>query len=91
MYFDGSDVGLGNDIDAVDVAPDGIVYLSTEANVTLGGVARADEDVTICKLTSLGATTACTFSSTLFFDGSVWGLATNDVDAFSLPSTDNPL
>ena len=91
MYFDGSDVGLGNDIDAVDVAPDGNVYLSTEANVTLGGVARADEDVTICKLTSLGATTACTFSSTLFFDGSVWGLATNDVDAFSLPSTDNPL
>ncbi len=92
MYFDGSDVGLsgGPDIDAADVAPNGDIYLSTTDIVTLGGLPREDEDVFVCTPTSLGDVTACTYSPTFYFDGSTWGLAANDVDAFSLPVDSSP-
>jgi cell division septation protein DedD len=43
----------------------------------------ADEDVFVCAATSLGDVTACTYSPTLYFDGSTWGLDANDVDAFN--------
>ena len=87
MYFDGSDVGLsgGPDVDAADVAANGDIYLSTDAIVILNGVSPDNEDVFICTPTSLGDTTACTYASNLYFDGSVWGLDANDVDAISLP------
>jgi hypothetical protein len=89
LYFDGSDVGLsartGEDIDALDVASNGTIYLSTMGDFAVSGVSGFDEDVFVCVPTSLGTTTACTFSSTLYFDGSTWGLSVNDVDAFQLP------
>jgi hypothetical protein len=44
----------------------------------------------VCMPTSLGANTACTFSSDLYFDGSTWGLAANDVDAINLMPTGVP-
>jgi hypothetical protein len=91
LYFDGSDVGLsartGEDIDALDVASNGTIYLSTMGDFAVSGVSGFDEDVFVCVPTSLGTTTACTFSSTLYFDGSTWGLPANDVDAFQLPQT----
>jgi hypothetical protein len=89
MFFDGSDVGLadssGEDIDAMDLW-DGIVYLSTTGDFAVNGVSGADEDVFSCALTSYGLDTVCNYSPTLYFDGSTWGLAANDVDAFQYAS-----
>jgi hypothetical protein len=90
MYFDGSDVGLaetsGEDVDALDVV-DGKVYLSTADNFTVNGVAGADEDIFYCNSFSPGDVTTCNYSSTLYFDGSTWGLSANDVDGFELLAT----
>ncbi len=90
MYFDGSDVGLaetsGEDVDALDVVG-GKVYLSTADNFSVSGLSGADEDVFVCEPTSLGDVTSCNYFSALYFDGSTWGLAGNDVDAFNLLST----
>jgi hypothetical protein len=90
MYFDGSDVGLadtsGEDVDALDVV-DGKVFLSTLDNFSVPDVSGADEDVFVCVPTSIGSITACNYSTTLYFDGSTWGLGSNDVDAINLLST----
>jgi len=90
MYFDGSDVGLaetsGEDIDALDVVGSNI-YLSTQDIFSVNGASGADEDVFVCGATSLGGVTACNYSSTLYFDGSTWGLDANDVDAFNFLSS----
>jgi hypothetical protein len=86
-YFDGSDVGLaldsGGDVDAVSIAANGDIYLSTVGNFTVTGLSGENEDVFVCTPTSLGPTTACTFS--LFFDGTAHGLGPDDVDAIDLP------
>ena len=86
MYFDGSDVGLsetsGEDVDALDVVGSNI-YLSTQDIFSVPGLSGADEDVFVCAATSLGNTTACNYAPALYFDGSTWGLAANDVDAFN--------
>jgi uncharacterized protein YjiK len=90
LFFDGSDVGLadssGEDLDAADVVFNGTsstAYLSTLDDFSVSGISGADEDVFICSLTSTGATTSCNYSTNLYFDGSTWGLAANDVDAFN--------
>lgn len=89
MYFDGSDVGLNTasseDVDAVAADADGRVLLSTLGAFSVSDVSGADEDVFACLPSSLGSTTACTFSSSLFLDGSAWGLAGLGVDAVELP------
>jgi hypothetical protein len=89
MYFDGSDVGLaetsGEDVDALDVV-NGKIYLSTADNFTVNGVAGADEDIFYCNSFSPGDATTCSYSPTLYFDGSIWGLSANDVDAFNFLS-----
>jgi len=91
MYFDGSDVGLGEtsgeDVDALDVTPNGNIYLSTADNFTVNGVSGVDEDVFVCVPSSLGDVTACNYSTSLYFDGSTWGLSANDVDAINLFTT----
>jgi hypothetical protein len=85
MYFDGSDVGLANtsdeDVDGLAISTSGSIYLTTVGNFSVTGISGADEDVFVCIPDSLGSDTACTFSSALSFDGSVWGLSGNDVDA----------
>jgi len=87
MYFDGSDVGLttsGEDVDGVALA--GVdIYLSTAGLFSVTGVAGADEDVFVFTPSTLGSNTTGTFSSTLYFDGSLLGLAGNDVIAIELP------
>ena len=87
MYFDGSDVALGDnnneDIDAFDVAKNGYIYLSTVGDFDLNGFTGGDEDVFVCRPASLGDLTACHYSTDLYFDGSTWGLSSNDVDAFN--------
>jgi hypothetical protein len=92
LYFDGSDVGLtdsSEDIDALDLAG-GNLYLSTEGSFSVSGVLGADEDVFVCGIIGLGDVTACEYLPSLYFDGSTWGLAANDVDAFSFPVS-NPV
>jgi uncharacterized protein YjiK len=87
-YFDGSDVGLtttGEDVDAVAVDTAGKIYLSTVSNFSVTGISGEDDDVFVFTPILLGATTAGTFSSTLYFDGSVYGLTANDVFAIDLP------
>lgn len=86
MYFDGSDVGLADtnneDVDALEVASNGAIYLSTIGVFSVNGVSGDDEDVFVCTPTSLGSVTACSYSPQLYFDGSAFGLASADVDAF---------
>ena len=86
IYFDGSDVGLGGeDVDALAIASNGSIYLSTLDSFGVTGVSGADEDVFVCTPTALGSTTACAYSPTLAFDGSIWGLGGDDVDGVALP------
>ena len=92
MYFDGSDVGLDvstEDVDALEVDPNGNIYLSTMGDFAVSGVSGFDEDIFVCAPTSIGSVTACNYSSALFFDGSAWGLGTNDIDGFNLLLTDS--
>ncbi|HJS20323.1 MAG TPA: hypothetical protein VJ785_16360 [Anaerolineales bacterium] len=93
QYFDGSDVGLADrsneDIDAVDALSNGSIYLSTLGDFSVTGVAGADEDVFICVPTSVGNTTVCNYSSSRYFDGSISGLGTNDIDAFNFLSLES--
>lgn len=87
LYFDGSDVGIKptSNVDGISVAADGRIYLSTAENFSLAGGPVADEDVFQCAPLSLGASTSCNFASTLYFDGSNWGLAADDIDAIQIP------
>lgn len=91
MYFDGSLAALGlgdsaEDVDALELAANGDLYLSTGDVFSVTGVSGEDEDVFVCTPTyTSGAVTSCTYSSTLFFDGSAYGLSANDVDAINLP------
>ena len=90
LYFDGSDVGLdasSEDIDALDIDASGNIYLSTTGLFSVIGVSGDDEDVFVCAPSLLGSVTACNFFSALFFDGSTWGQAANDLDAFNLSAT----
>ena len=91
MYFDGSIAGIGlgdtgEDVDMLDIASNGDIYLSTENTFAVPGISGEDEDIFVCTPMLTGdAVSSCTYTSTLFFDGSAWGLETNDVDALYLP------
>jgi hypothetical protein len=71
-FFDGSDVGLtttAENIDAVDYRDDGTVAISTVGNIGVPPrLSGTDEDLLLFAPTSLGATTAGTWS--WLFDGS---------------------
>jgi hypothetical protein len=89
LFFDGSDVGLGDsgeDIDGAAVDGSGLLYLSTRAAFAVPGVSGADEDVFVFDPTSLGPTTAGSYSSTLFFDGSSFGVAATNLYALDFPA-----
>jgi hypothetical protein len=76
-YFDGSDVGLlhdDEDIDAVGLAPDGRLTISTIGSYAVSGVTGSDEDLLRFTATSLGETTSGSWE--LYFDGSDVGLST---------------
>ncbi|MFO0875092.1 MAG: S8 family serine peptidase [Phycisphaerales bacterium] len=91
FYFDGSDVGLttsNEDIDAIAVATDGNLVISTTGSATVTGLSGLDDkDLIKFTATSLGANTAGTWS--YFFDASDVGLTTTneDVDAVNILST----
>jgi hypothetical protein len=86
LYFDGSDVGLtssGEDVDAIALAPDGRLIVSTTSNFSGTGASGADEDLFIFTGT-LGSTTSGSFA--LYFDGSDVALTSSseDLDGASL-------
>jgi subtilisin family serine protease len=88
LHFDGSDVGLSGaseDIDGIAVGGNGSLLLSTLGAFRVPGLSGRGEDVFACTPSSLGPTTSCTFSSALFFEGNVWGLAGLGLDAIELP------
>ncbi|MBI4718081.1 MAG: S8 family serine peptidase [Planctomycetes bacterium] len=85
FYFDGSDVGLttdNEDVDAITLAPDGRLIVSTFGGFGVTGLSGQDEDLLVFNAASLGSVTAGTFA--MYFDGSDVGLSTTageDVDA----------
>jgi Bacterial Ig domain len=90
VYFDGSDVGLttnGEDVDAIALAPDGRLLISTTGTVNANGVSAVDEDLLIFTGT-LGSNTSGSFA--LYFDGSDVGLNTSsseDVDGAAMTAS----
>ena len=90
MYFDGSDVGLADssseDTDALDMI-DGNLYLSTRGDFSVTDVAGVSNDIFVCLPTSLGSVTSCNFQPALYFDGDIWGLGTNNIDALGSPAS----
>ena len=88
LYFDGSDVGLtttNEDVDAAAVDAAGRIYLSTLGAFSVTGTGGSDEDVFVFNPTTLGANTAGSYDSALYFDGSAFGLSSNDVFSIDLP------
>ncbi len=80
-YFDGSDVGLlddDEDIDAVGIAPDGRLIISTIGGYAVSGVTGSDADLLSFTATSLGQTTSGSWE--LYFDGSDVGLDTTSAE-----------
>ena len=87
-YFDGSDVGLAasaEDVDALAVRASGELRLSTTGSFAVPGIAGANEDAFTFTPASLGATTAGSYSTTLAFDGSLFGLSANDISGLDAP------
>lgn len=92
LYFDGSDVGLSSlAIDALAVLPGGDLLISITTDSTLAGLTGGpsgtsvdDSDIVRFTPTSLGATTAGSW--TFYFDGSDAGLTTSseDIDALAI-------
>ena len=90
MFFDGSDVGVAaGDVDAFARLNDGSLLLSFNNPITVNGtgngIAADDADVLRFAPTSLGTTTAGSFS--MYIDGSDVGLTTNGEDIDSLNVT----
>ena len=89
LYFDGSDVGMSSsseDINALGLDGDGTIYLSTTGTLSVSGLSSADEDVVVFTPASLGSSTSGSFSSAVFFDGSAYGLSSNDLFAIDIPT-----
>ena len=86
-YFDGSDVGVGGfKLDAFAVISADEILMSFTGAGSVPGVAGtvSDSDIVLFTATSLGETTAGSFS--LYFDGSDVGLSkrSEDIDAIEL-------
>ncbi len=84
MVFDGSDVGVVPSVDAFTIVDEDTILLSVRADTTLGGLAVDDADIVQFDATSLGDTTAGTFS--MYFDGSdvEFDTSSEDIDGFEL-------
>jgi subtilisin-like proprotein convertase family protein len=94
MYLDGSDVGLstaGEDIDALTRLSDGRLVMSFLGNWSVSGASGADEDMAIFTPTSLGSTTAGSWS--FFFDGSDVWLTANSENVYGtwIPATSSDI
>ena len=82
LLFDGSDVGIGTDVNAFDLLDDGSILLSFNTSTSVTGVGTVlPSDIVRFVPTSTGEVTAGSFE--MHFDGSDVGLTTfyEDVDA----------
>ncbi|PSB15609.1 hypothetical protein C7B65_24055 [Phormidesmis priestleyi ULC007] len=84
LYFKGANVGLDSDsedLDSIAIAPDGRLIVSTKGNFSAGGLIASNKDLLAFSPTSLGASTAGSWS--LYFKGSNVGLtdASENIDA----------
>ncbi len=90
LYFDGSDVGLtsnSEDVDAIALAADGRLIVSTTGGFSGTGASGSDEDLFLFTGT-LGSSTSGSFAQ--HFDGSDVGLGGNsalDIDAVEPTAT----
>ena len=90
-YFDASDVGLSTTSEDVDgiwldqtTSPYPYIYLSTNGAFSVTGLSGQNEDIFIFMPTALGSTTAGSFATTLYLDGSLFSLGSYDIDAFDV-------
>ncbi|MEJ2853706.1 MULTISPECIES: S8 family serine peptidase [unclassified Saccharothrix] len=77
LWFDGRDVGLAakdENVDAVAVAADGRLGLSTTGPLAVAGLSAGPEDVAAFRPDALGPDTRGTFDSAVLFDGTALGL-----------------
>jgi hypothetical protein len=84
MYFNGSDVGMGDNTITgtwIDEA-NGDIYLSTQKAQSAGGVTYDSNDVFICSPISLGTNTACNFSG--YWRGEDHGFGARGITAIEL-------
>ena len=86
LHFDGSDVGITprSNIDGAGLKGS-TLYLTTANAISRDGLSAADEDVFVCDSAVFGSHSQCSFAPLLYFDGSVWGLGGDDVDAIHVP------
>ena len=89
-FFDGSDVGLtsnGEDIDGLELLPDGRLLVSTRGSFSVPGVSGGDEDI-IAFTGTLGDVTSGTWE--MYSDGSDIGLGSSgeDVGAIAVANGD---
>jgi len=88
LFFDGTDVGVGGlDLDAFYVVDVDTILMSFRTSAPIGSLGTvADSDIVRFDASSLGATTAGSFS--MYFDGLDVGLDTSgeDIDAIELLS-----
>ncbi len=87
LFFRGGDVGLSpsaEDIDAVDLHPDGRLIVSTIGSVLVPGLSGSDEDLIAFTPDVPGDYSSGTWA--MFFDGSDVSLSSEDVDAVALDS-----
>ena len=92
LLFDGSDVGLsGTDVVAFTLLNETNLLVAFSGSVTLNGVSFTPNDIARFNATSLGATTAGTFS--MYFDGSDVGLdaSAEKIDALEILPNGNVL
>lgn len=87
LYFDGSDVGLGEtdeeDLQGTYIDPAaGTIYLSTKGHFSVPELDGTGADIAICTPVTLGADTSCTYTS--FWRGASHGLTTDTIDAFGI-------
>jgi len=89
-YFDGSDVGLSGTAENVGgLARDssGRLYLSSTGSFAVPGVSGANEDIFVFTPSQLGSDTTGTYNASLFFDGGVYGLTSNALNAIELAAS----
>ncbi|MCB8939829.1 MAG: proprotein convertase P-domain-containing protein [Ardenticatenaceae bacterium] len=85
--FDGSDVGLSTS-SSEDVwgawidETTGDLYLTTRGSFSVSGVSGDGADIFVCTPSSLGTTTACSFS--MYWDGSAFGFGGEAMDGFRI-------
>ncbi|NEQ50314.1 MAG: cadherin repeat domain-containing protein, partial [Leptolyngbya sp. SIO3F4] len=90
VFFDGSDVGLGDareDVDAFSIDAAGDLFFSNTRNFSVSGLSGQDEDVFAYTPSSTGSVTTGTFASELFFDGSQDGGFSTDIKGIDLTFT----